>query len=148
MGQLRAKSCPICGGENHGRWTCEGCTVVVNTHRELIRNLQAWHSMFESLQVSDTLVSGVDGAEYSLWDIDYLYAQRARLPEQMCRAIELCLYENVLEKKAAVLMGVAESNPVAVYATVGLTRLLALALAGDLPGYRLPYADQRRTGAA
>ena len=146
MGQLRAKACPLCSGENAGRWTCESCTSIVNTHRELIRNLQAWHSMFESLQVGDTLISGVDGAEYSLWDIDYLYDQRHRLPEQMRRAIELCLYENVLEKQAAVLMGVAESNPVAVYATVGLTRLLALAYTGDLPGYRLP--QHRRSGAA
>lgn len=111
--------------------------MIVNTHRELIRNLQAWHSMFEALEVSDTLVSGCDGAEYSLWDIDYLYLQRSVLPEQMRRAIELCLYENVLEREAAVCMGVAPSTPVAIYATVGLTRLLAMAYNSSLPGYHL-----------
>jgi hypothetical protein len=133
---LRARSCPICDGENDGRWTCPRCTPVVNVHRELIRNLQSWHSLYEALEVPDILVAS-DGRSYSIWDIDLFYGQRSCLPHQMGRAIELCLYNNVLERNAAVLMGVAPSNPVAVYATVGLTRLLSQAYTGDLPGYRL-----------
>lgn len=109
----------------------------MNVHRELVRNLQAWHSLFESQEAPEVLVAS-DGRSYSLWDVDCFYEQRVLLPEQMRRSMELCLYQNVLERDAAVLMGVAATNPVAVYATVGLTRLLSLAYNGELPNYRLP----------
>lgn len=101
-----------------------------------MRNLQAWRSLFEAHEVPDLLVAS-DGRSYCLWDIEYFYEQRFRVPPQQHRAIELCLYENVLEKNAAVMMGVAETNPVAVYATVGLCKLLSMAYLGDLPGYRI-----------
>lgn len=140
MGQLRSKTCPVCDGYNDERWTCERCTPVVNVHRELLRNLQHWHSLFEAQEVDDVLVAS-NGRSYCIWDIDRLYAQRVRLPDQMRRAIELCLYENVLEKEAAVLMGVAPTNPVSVYATVGLCRLLSMAYTGELGDYRLVLED-------
>lgn len=140
MGQLRSKSCPVCAGENDGRWTCPPCTLVVNVHRELIRNLQIWHSLHEAQEVTDTMLSA-DGQSYCLWDIDRLYAERHRLPERQRRAMELCLYDNVAEKTAASLMGIAETNPVSVYATVGLSRLLGWAYAGELPTYRLRSDD-------
>lgn len=105
-------------------------------HRELIRNLQAWHSMYEAMEISDILVAS-DGQSYCLWDVDLFYAQRSRLPQQQRRAMELCLFENVAEKVAATRMGVTERSPVAIYATVGLTRLLAWANQGDLSGYVL-----------
>ena len=136
MGQLKAKACPVCNGENDGRWTCEVCTPIVNVHRELIRNLQAWRSLYEAREVDDVLIAE-DGRSYCLWDVEHFYGQRFRVPPQQHRAIELCLDQNVLEKNAAVMMGVAPTNPVSVYATVGLCKMLALAVTGELPNYRI-----------
>jgi len=136
LGQLRSKQCPICDGANGGKWTCPPCTAEVNRYRELIRNLQSWRSLFEALEVPDILRSETTGREVSLWDIEYFYEQRSRLPEQMRVAIELCLYENVLERDAAKRMGTSETNPVAVYATVGLTKLLRLARNGEFPLFK------------
>lgn len=137
---MKSRSCPVCDGDNAGKWTCASCTVIVNVHRELIRNLQVWRSLYEASEVEDVLI-GPDGRSYGLWDIERLYEARTRLPQQMQRSMELCWYENVLEKDAAERMGVSRSNPVGVYATVGLTRLLGLAYTGDLPGYRLRLED-------
>jgi hypothetical protein len=112
----------------------------VNVHRELVRNLQAWHSMYEADDVGEVLVAS-DGRSYCLWDIDWFYEGRHALPDQMRRAIELCLYANIFEREAAVQMGVAPTNPVAIYATIGLTQLLRKAYDGLLPGYLLVRGD-------
>lgn len=136
MGQLRsARGCPICGGENGGKWTCGDCTPQVNTLRELIRNLQSWAALHEAREVDEILIDHATGIEWCLWDVQHLYAQRHRLPQQMRLAIEFCLFENMKEKDAAVRMGVAESNPVAMYATVGLTKIIAMSRSGEVPGY-------------
>lgn len=110
---------------------------MVNVHRDLIRNLQQWHSYYENQEVTDVLV-GSDGKGYCLWDVDRFYEHRLTLPPQQATAIRLCLYENALEREAAVRMGVSPTNPVLIYATVGLTKLLALAYRDELSGYRLP----------
>ena len=119
----------MCGGENGGRWTCESCTLVVNVHRELIRNLQHWKALFEAHEVSDTLVAA-NRRSYCLWDIEVFYAARTVLPERQRESIELCLFENLTESTAAERMGVSPTNPVAMYATVGLARLLCMSSAG------------------
>lgn len=130
MSQLRSKTCPACDGPNDGKWTCPSCTEQVNSLRALIRNLQAWHSSYEALEVSDVLV-GPDDQSYCLWDIDAVYALRWSLPPRMRQAIEWFLYENVLERDAALRMGLSPSSPVAIYATVGLTKLVAMVFDGD-----------------
>lgn len=48
------------------------------------------------------------------------------LPRRQQQAIELFLIQNVLEEEAAVMMGVSPTNPVGMYATAGLERLLKL----------------------
>lgn len=136
MGQFRATKCPICGSTENGKWTCPPCTQEVDIHRNLVRNLQAWHSLYEAREVDEILIAA-DGNSYCLWDLDSFYAGRTSLPAQMCTAIELCLYQNIFEREAAVLMGVSASNPVSIYATIGLTRLIGQAYQGELPGYRL-----------
>lgn len=140
MGQLRSKTCPVCTGPNEGKWTCPGCTPQVNRLREAFRNLQAWHALYESREVDEVITSS-SGESWSIWDVDYLYSQRFRLPPQMRAAIEFFLYENMLEKDAAVRMGVSASNPVAMYATVGLTKLVAMARNGELPGFTWEMAS-------
>lgn len=109
---------------------------MVNVHRELLRNLQHWHSLFESSEIPDTLVAA-NLQSYCLWDVDLFYAQRYRLPDRQRSSMELCLYQNVAERDAAVQMGIAETNPVSMYATVGISRLLGWAVRGELAGYRI-----------
>ena len=88
------------------------------------------------MEVPDILV-GTDGRDYALWDVEVFYAQRVVVPDRMRQAIQLCLYENLKERDAAVRMGISASNPVSVYATIGLTNMLAKATVGELSGYAI-----------
>lgn len=108
----------------------------MSVHRELIRNLQHWHSLFEADEVPDVLVAS-DSRSYSLWDVIFFYEQRLVVPLRMQESIQFCLYENMKEKDAALRMGVKASNPVSVYATIGLTNMLAKATQGELSGYTI-----------
>ena len=87
------------------------------------------------------------GEEYALADIQYLYECRSLLSPRQKQSIELFLYDNVLEKEAARIMGVSETNPVAMYATHGLRRICEMAEQGLLPRYLPPeqYAPDRET---
>jgi hypothetical protein len=108
----------------------------VGVHRELIRNLQHWRALFEADEVPDVLVAS-DSRSYSLWDVTRFYEHRVVVPERMQQSIQFCLYENMKEQDAAVRMGVKRSNPVSVYATIGLTNMLAKATTGELSGYTI-----------
>ena len=103
--------------------------------RELFRNLQAFRSYVEAGGSEDLIWHG---HEYSYWDLEriYLYSQ-ATLPRRQHQAIFLCLYQNVLEKKAAEIMGVSPTNPVAMYATKGLEKLISDLRAGRIPSVRI-----------
>jgi hypothetical protein len=111
---------------------------MLKVHREMIRNLQAWTSGFESQEVPEVLVAG-DGNEYCLWDIKAFYESRGDLPERMRQAIEMCLYYNMLERKAAEAMGLNPTNPVSIYANVGIARLLSWSFQGKIGSYN-PFA--------
>ena len=125
MGQFRAATCPLCDTtDKPGKWTCAACTELVGVYRGLIKNLQAWHSLYEALEVPDVLLAS-NGIEYCLWDVDLFYETRSLLAPQMKTSIELCLFENLLERDAAVQMGLSASSPVLIYATIGLTHMLA-----------------------
>lgn len=96
--------------------------LTVAILRELFRNLQLFRSLYEHHGVD--VVTGSEGEQYSLWDIEALYASASELPPRQREAIELCLIENMRERDAALKMGVSETNPVACYATVGLEKLV------------------------
>jgi predicted DNA-binding protein (UPF0251 family) len=98
--------------------------------RELFRNLQAFRSYYMA-EHEDTIRDHL-GREWCLWDIEYLYEQRHLLSPRQCEAIELCLYRNMTEETAAVQMGVSPTNPVAMYATDGLRKLVLLIEEGAL----------------
>jgi hypothetical protein len=110
----------VCGGENGGKWTCAGCTGLVNVHRDLLRNLQEWRVLYTNCEVPDVLMAA-DGREYCLWDIERFYEARSALAA----------------RAAARLMGISPTSPVSIYATVGLSRLLGMAARGEIKGYRL-----------
>jgi DNA-directed RNA polymerase specialized sigma24 family protein len=103
--------------------------------RRLFRNLQALESLYESDGI-DTITTP-DGQEWTVWDLQYLYDCRARLSPRQSQAIELCLYRNIKEKDAALLMGIQESSPVAIYANNGLKRIIAMVDQGLLPKFRV-----------
>lgn len=132
----------MCGSTENGKWTCPPCTLLVSVHRELIRSLQSWHSWYENQQVGETLRS-IDGRSYCLWDIDMFYAGRTGVADNMRLSIELCLYNNMLEREAAVAMGNKETSPVAIYATIGLTHMLTDASLGQLRGYDFDLVAER-----
>lgn len=117
--------------------------LTVGILRELLRNLQAWESLFE--ETHRATLRGPGGVEYHLDDIRYLYSCRVLLSARQKQAIELCLYENTKEKDAALLMGVSPTNPVAMYATNGLVRLLEMIAAGALPRYHHRPSSPSRT---
>lgn len=75
------------------------------------------------------------GNVWSLWDLEYLYSQIDRLRDAQKRAITLCLVHGMLEREAAISMGVGENNPVGMYATLGLKRLLDMQDRGELPRF-------------
>ncbi len=109
-------------------------SLTVGVLRELFRGLQAFRSAYESDGIEE--IRAPNGEEYSLFDIEYLYSQLHRLPRRQRQAIELCLVQNMKESEAAVQMGVSVTNPVSMYATSGMEKLIALAQDGRLPKYR------------
>jgi hypothetical protein len=92
----------------------------------------------------DTL-AGPDGFAISLWDIEYLVSNLSLLPPRQRQAIQFCLIENMKETDAAVRMGVSPTNPVAMYAGAGLTKLVALIHSGALPRFQ-DDAREREAG--
>lgn len=109
--------------------------LTVGVLRELFRNLQLWESLFESDQVE--VLHGPDGVEYHLADVQYLYRCREHLSKRQREAIEMCLYQDIKEKDVTVIMGVSPTNPVAMYATNGLERILQMAEEGKLERFRV-----------
>lgn len=107
--------------------------------RELFRNLKAFRAVFEDTGLED--IKTPAGTEWSIWDLEYLHTQFDRLTLPQRQAITLCLVHNLREKDAARIMGVSETNPVSMYATLGLQRLLDMVDAGELTRYR----EQRLT---
>lgn len=96
--------------------------LTVRVLRELFRYLIEWRSLYEAEGI-DTLTAP-DGAVYNLWDVEALYARVPELPLRQRQAITYYLVNNVMERDVAVMMGVSITNPIAMYATSGLERLV------------------------
>lgn len=87
------------------------------------------------MEVPDELFSG--DRSFSLWDGLRFYDARVILPERQQQSVQYCLYENLKERDAALKMGIKDTNPVSVYATIGITTMLASATAGEIIGYHI-----------
>lgn len=89
----------------------------------MFRNLSELRIAYETAGVEE-MISPL-GNWWSLWDIEYLYKKSQELltPRQR-QAISLCLVHNMRERQAAEIMGVSSTNPVMMYATLGIRRLL------------------------
>lgn len=102
--------------------------------REMFRFLPTFRVLHETSGV-DEIVNDFGNA-WSLWDLEYLYSQTKRLNLAQRRAITLCLVNGMLERDAAIAMGVGENNPVGMYASLGLRRLLDMQETGQLDRFR------------
>lgn len=121
------------GSSDNGQRRGWASSIQVNVLRELFRNLQAFRAFYEA-EGQDT-ITGPDGRQYCLFDIEHLYAQVRVLSPRQRQAIELCLVGNVKEKEASRIMGVSETNPVMMYATNGLKRICQMIEEGAVPRY-------------
>jgi hypothetical protein len=104
---------------------------AISELRELFRYLQDFRAVYEA--------TGLDrirtpyGNEWSLWDLEYLYAASQKyLTLRQKQSIALCLVHNMREKDAARVMRVSLTNPVMMYATHGIRRLLDMVDDGEL----------------
>src|ERR1035437_5147163 len=108
--------------------------LTVSTLREIFRNLAQWRSLYESEGLDS--ITGPDGEEISLFDIEYLYDNLDKLPKRQRQSIELYLVQNMREVDAAVAMNVSRTNPVGIYASVGLSKLVDMIADGSLPRFK------------
>lgn len=121
----------------------------VNSLKLLFRNLLLLRSFYESDGIAE--IDTPNRQTWSLWDIEYLYREAMRrptgnkeydrehptLPLRQQQAIELFLVLGMPEKVAALRMGLTETNPVGMYATAGLTKLLKFLDEGRLKRFTL-----------
>jgi hypothetical protein len=101
--------------------------------RNLFRHLHAFRALYETDGVSE--ITDPDGVRWSLWDLEELYrvaVKTTMLPFRQRQAIELFLVLNLSEDTVATLMSIRASNPIGMYATSGLTRLLQEMDAGNV----------------
>ena len=96
--------------------------------------MQQFRAMYEDTGRSEIRT---EIGEISLFDLEYLLEEaEKRLSHRQSQAIQLCLVQQMREQDAAVVMGIAPSNPVAMYATDGLRRLVVMIEQNELPRMR------------
>lgn len=109
--------------------------LTVELLRSLLRSLPMFRAMHEDHGLD--CVTGPGGVVWSLWDIEALFdATQEVLPLRQAQAIRLFLVEGMYEADAAERMGVSRTNPVGMYATDGLTRIVALVEDRRIRGYQ------------
>lgn len=123
---------------------------AITEMRELFRSLSELRVAYETSGLEEMI--SPSGNRWSLWDIEYLYEKSQELLTlRQKQAITLCLVHNMREKQAAHEMGVSPTNPVMMYATLGIRRLLDMIEEGRFERFHRqnPYAyrEQRRIQA-
>lgn len=112
----------------------------MNELRQLFRYLQEFRSLYELEGIEE--VTTPSGNTWSLWDLEYLYERSAKLltPAQY-RAITLFLVNDIKEQDAAEMMGVSRTNPIGMYAALGLSKLVEFIDVGGLERFRSRHVD-------
>lgn len=114
--------------------------LTVDLLRSMFRNLIQWRSLCERTisqgRGLDPSVITCDGHSWDIQDIERLYAlsqdPRVLFPRQS-QAIRFFLVENRKESDVAALMGIKPTNPIGMYATDGLSRLIEMIRTNTLP---------------
>jgi hypothetical protein len=110
----------------------------VTVLRELFRQIQQWKALYETEGID--CITAPTGEEICLWDLLYLYEEELpRLPKRQQQAIELYLVQNMRETDAAIAMGLSPTNPVGIYATTGLGKLVALIENDEIPRWSVKW---------
>lgn len=108
--------------------------LSVELLRSLFKNLEQFRAYNEDRGLDH--ITGPDGVVWSIWDIERLYeASQRMLSPRQAQAIRLFLVHGMFEADAAEMMGVSRSNPIGMYATDGLVRLIYLANERMIKGY-------------
>lgn len=108
----------------------------VSELRDLFRYLSDFRVTFETTGLES--ITTPFGNVWSIWDLEYLYRATERLTLRQRQAITLCLVHGVKESDAAEMMGVSRTNPVMMYASLGLHRLLDMIDYGELERFNKP----------
>jgi hypothetical protein len=114
----------------------------VSELRDLFRYLSDFRATYEACGLD--VITTPHGNAWSLWDLEYLYriaCERLTLRQQ--QAITLCLVHGVRESDAAEMMGVSRTNPVMMYASLGLQRLLDMIDYGEIDRFNQPQLRPR-----
>ena len=112
----------------------------MNELRQLLRYLQEFRSLYELEGIDE--VTTPRGVTWSIWDLEYLYEKAAELlTESQFTAIQLFLVEDHKEADAAEMMGVSRTNPIGMYAALGLSKLVEFVDAGGLDRFRSRRED-------
>lgn len=110
--------------------------LTVDTLRTLFRGLAQFRAAHQDLGI-DTITDN-HGVAWSIWDIESLYrATQEVLPARQAQAIRLFLVEGLFEADAAEKMGISRTNPIGMYATDGLVRIISLVEDRRIKGYRI-----------
>lgn len=110
--------------------------VDVDTLRRLFRNLEDFHILVQETGIY-VIPGEVEGEEWSYFDLRYLFDEsQIRLPVRQAQAIRFFLVGQQREEDVAVMMGLKPTNPIGMYATTGLTRIVSWIEEGELPRYK------------
>lgn len=102
--------------------------ISVDGLRVVFRGLTAWRNLFD--QYGDQLYTVTDdrGIEWELHEVERLYRMSQEvLTKRQAEAIKYFLVDNMREEDVAIAMGIKSSNPIGLYATEGLRRLVEIA---------------------
>ena len=105
----------------------------VSTLRNLLRNLQECRS---ALEAGVEEFTGPDGVTWSIRDLERLFeASQKLLSPRQAEAIRMFLVEQMYEADVAEAMGLSRTNPIGMYATTGIERLIELVDRGAIKGF-------------
>jgi hypothetical protein len=112
----------------------------VKSLRKLFRHLGEFHDLVVETG-TDTLT--YEGEEWSYYDLEYLFTetQSGRLPVRQAQAIKWFLVAQLREEDVAVKMGLKPTNPIGMYATSGLEKLVLWIETGQLSRFRPESTD-------
>lgn len=82
-------------------------------------------------------ITGPDGTEWSLWDLETIYTACLSLPPRQAQSIQLFLVGNMREADVAEMMGLSRTNPIGMYATTGLEKIVSLIVEGKMPRFKM-----------
>lgn len=101
---------------------------TVDGLRVVLRGLQAWRDLFEIYGADLYTVKDDNGIEWNLYEVEQLYRiSQEVLTLRQAQAVRYFLVGNMREEDVAVAMGIKPTNPIGLYATEGLKRLVEIA---------------------